>query len=165
MHQMTLISQAESFRLKQGRKFYPHIDVLQQLLLSLVFLLSSCITTVVQASDFVFDFSTAKPSDFNGYWNGPVKCSHTGNWSPPVEITIKYGIGTLASFGNWGNPVTADLNLSSGKIKWKGKYDNRNGNPNSRYSLKGKWMGNKFKVRGARGGVLVTPYYQTTSLK
>ena len=115
---------------------------------ALVLLLSACEST--GPSSFEFDYASAKPSDFNGRWEGYVDCEHYKEWKPFAEVVIKDGVGTLANFGNWGKTATADLDLSNGKIRWRGTYDNHKGGTNTPYSVTGKWVGSQFKVSGFR---------------
>ncbi len=115
-------------------------------------LLTSCETTSPASGEFEFDYANAKVSDFDGTWEGPVKCSNTGGWMPYTVIVIKDGVGTLSNFGNWGKSEVAEIDPSNGKITWKGTYDNNEGDTTNPFTMKGKWMGSKFELKGRRGG-------------
>jgi dienelactone hydrolase len=116
----------------------------------IVLLLASCAANN-PSDNFNFDYTSAKISDFNGFWEGPVDCRHQDGWKPHTVVEIKNGVGKLSNFGNWGVSVTADLDIASGKIKWVGTYDNHEGNSHRPFSLKGQWMKGKFALNGSRG--------------
>lgn len=113
----------------------------------LAILLVSCATNDF-SKESGFDYSAAKIADFNGYWEGRIDCE---GWSPYAVVKMKNGVGKLSNFGNWGVSVTADIDPKNGQIKWRGKYDNHEGDAHRPFSLNGQWMGEKFSLRGKRG--------------
>jgi hypothetical protein len=133
------------------------MEVKHRFLLSAVILVISFSTNAASdsSSDFVFDFSSAEISDFNGFWKGRLNCGKVLGFKPWVMVKVLEGRGELG-FGGEGNfalgSIYADLSPKNGKIKWKGKLKPWvTAKQKMSIKFKGFWKRENFKLKGRIG--------------